>query len=155
LESTTWQRGEVYRTFVQRNRTSAAWLAEDHRDANRLITIGHEPTAITACANGQDARPVGALGAVVSAATTLMNTAQSPMLCQAVANHPTEDRATGEAGRLGIGRFIGIAGSFGVAELARRPLGIERILLPVALSRGGGAAPGDQAHGQYQRAPQP
>ncbi|MFZ2293793.1 MAG: aromatic acid/H+ symport family MFS transporter, partial [Polaromonas sp.] len=41
--------------------------------------------------------------------------------------------ATGVAWMLGIGRFGGIAGSFLVAELARRQLGFSTIFMVVAV----------------------
>jgi AAHS family 4-hydroxybenzoate transporter-like MFS transporter len=62
-----------------------------------------------------------------------MNTAQSSMPALAAAFYPTQGRATGVAWMLGIGRFGGIAGSFLVAELARRQLGFEAIFTIVAV----------------------
>jgi AAHS family 4-hydroxybenzoate transporter-like MFS transporter len=50
----------------------------------------------------------------------------------AAAFYPTQGRATGVAWMLGIGRFGGIAGSFLVAELARRQFGLGLIFTVVA-----------------------
>lgn len=108
------------------------WLM-DRFDADRLIAIGYALTAIAVYAIGQAVGQVGALVAVVFVAGTLMNTAQSSMPSLAAAYYPTKGRATGVAWMLGIGRFGGIAGSFLVAELARRQLGIESIFMLVAL----------------------
>ena len=47
--------------------------------------------------------------------------------------YPTQGRATGVAWMLGIGRFGGIAGSFLVAELARRHLDFASIFMIVAV----------------------
>jgi len=70
---------------------------------------------------------------VVFVAGALMNTAQSSMPALAAGFYPTQGRATGVAWMLGIGRFGGIAGSFLVAELARRHLGFEAIFSIVAV----------------------
>jgi len=71
--------------------------------------------------------------AAVFIAGTLMNTAQSSMPSLAAAFYPTKGRATGVAWMLGLGRFGGIAGSFLVAELARRQLGFGDIFGVVAV----------------------
>jgi AAHS family 4-hydroxybenzoate transporter-like MFS transporter len=65
---------------------------------------------------------------------TIMNTAQSSMPALAAAFYPTQGRATGVAWMLGIGRFGGIAGSFLVAELARRQLSFGQIFMVVAIA---------------------
>jgi len=70
---------------------------------------------------------------VVFVAGAIMNTAQSSMPALAANFYPTAGRATGVAWMLGIGRFGGIAGSFLVAELARRQLGFESIFAIVAV----------------------
>ena len=57
-----------------------------------------------------------------------MNTAQSSLPALAAGFYPTQGRATGVAWMLGLGRFGGIAGSFLVAELARRQYGVRRDL---------------------------
>jgi AAHS family 4-hydroxybenzoate transporter-like MFS transporter len=46
--------------------------------------------------------------------------------------YPTQGRATGVAWMLGIGRFGGIAGSFLVAELARRELAFSQVFSVIA-----------------------
>ncbi len=61
-----------------------------------------------------------------------MNTAQSSLPALAAAYYPTQGRATGVAWMLGIGRFGGIAGSFLVAELARRQLPFGQVFMVVA-----------------------
>ena len=70
---------------------------------------------------------------VVFVAGTLMNTAQSSLPALAAAFYPTQGRATGVAWMLGLGRFGGIAGSFLVAELARRQLSFSQIFTIVAI----------------------
>jgi AAHS family 4-hydroxybenzoate transporter-like MFS transporter len=62
-----------------------------------------------------------------------MNTAQSSLPALAAGFYPTQGRATGVAWMLGLGRFGGIAGSFLVAELARRQLSFSQIFLVVAI----------------------
>jgi AAHS family 4-hydroxybenzoate transporter-like MFS transporter len=83
---------------------------------------------------GQCAGNVGMLMLVVFVAGTLMNTAQSSMPALAAAFYPTQGRATGVAWMMGAGRFGGIAGSFLVAELARRQVGFSGIFAVVALA---------------------
>jgi MFS transporter, AAHS family, 4-hydroxybenzoate transporter len=63
-----------------------------------------------------------------------MNTAQSSMPALAAGFYPTQGRATGVSSMLGIGRFGGIVGSFLVAELTRRQLGIGAIFSVVAVA---------------------
>ena len=69
----------------------------------------------------------------VFVAGTLMNTAQSSMPALAAGFYPTQGRATGVSSMLGIGRFGGIAGSFLVAELARRQMSFAAIFIIVAI----------------------
>ncbi len=64
---------------------------------------------------------------------TLMNTAQSSLPALAAGYYPTQGRATGVGWMLGLGRFGGIAGSFLVAELARRNLAFSDIFTIVAI----------------------
>jgi AAHS family 4-hydroxybenzoate transporter-like MFS transporter len=64
---------------------------------------------------------------VVFLAGTLMNTSQSSLPALAAGFYPTQGRATGVAWMLGLGRFGGVAGSFLVAELARRQLTFSEI----------------------------
>jgi len=108
------------------------WLM-DRFNADRIIAIGYALTALAIYAIGQAAGNLGALVATVFIAGTLMNTAQSSLPALAAAYYPTKGRATGVAWMLGIGRFGGIAGSFLVAELARRQLGIGEIFLVLAV----------------------
>ena len=108
------------------------WLM-DRFNADRIVAIGYALTAVAIYAIGQAVGHVGALVVAVFVAGTLMNTAQSSMPALAAAFYPTKGRATGVAWMMGIGRFGGIAGSFLVAELARRQLGFGGIFLVVAL----------------------
>ena len=78
-------------------------------------------------------RGLGLLMAMVFVAGTVMNTAQSSLPALAAGFYPTQGRATGVAWMLGLGRFGGIAGSFLVAELARRELGFGGIFMVVAV----------------------
>ena len=73
------------------------------------------------------------LAAAVFFAGLLMNAAQSSMQALAAAYYPTAGRATGVAWTLGIGRFGGIAGSFLVAELARRHLPLPEVFILVGV----------------------
>ncbi|MES2263695.1 MAG: MFS transporter [Pseudomonadota bacterium] len=107
------------------------WLM-DRYNANRVIAIGYALTAVAIYAIGQAAGSVGLLTVVVFVAGTLMNTAQSSMPTLAAMYYPTACRASGVAWMLGIGRFGGIAGSFLVAELARRQMSFGQIFAVVA-----------------------
>jgi AAHS family 4-hydroxybenzoate transporter-like MFS transporter len=109
------------------------WLM-DRFNGNWIIGIGYGLTAVAIYAIGQAAGSVGALVVVVFVAGTLMNTAQSSMPALAAGFYPTQGRATGVAWMLGIGRFGGIAGSFLVAELARRQLDFATIFTIVAVA---------------------
>ena len=108
------------------------WLM-DRYNANKIIAVGYALTAVSIYAIGQCAGNLGALVVVVFVAGAIMNTAQSSMPALAAYFYPTAGRATGVAWMLGIGRFGGIAGSFLVAELARRQLGFESIFAIVAV----------------------
>jgi MFS transporter, AAHS family, 4-hydroxybenzoate transporter len=108
------------------------WLM-DRFNANRIIAVGYAATAVAVYAIGQTAGNLGMLVVVVFVAGTLMNTAQSSMPALAAGFYPTQGRATGVAWMLGIGRFGGIAGSFLVAELARRQLDLASIFTIVAI----------------------
>jgi AAHS family 4-hydroxybenzoate transporter-like MFS transporter len=107
------------------------WLM-DRFNANLVIAAGYALTAVSIYAIGQVAGNVGMLMLVVFVGGVLMNTAQSSMPALAAAFYPTQGRATGVAWMLGIGRFGGIAGSFLVAELARRQVGLGWIFTVVA-----------------------
>jgi len=109
------------------------WLM-DRFNGNRLIALGYLLTAASVFAIGQVAGlGLGLLVVVVFVAGTLMNTAQSSLPALAAGFYPTACRATGVSWMLGIGRFGGIAGSFLVAELTRRQLGIDAIFAVVAV----------------------
>lgn len=109
------------------------WLM-DRFNGNRLIAAGYCLTAIAVFAIGQSTgQGLGVLVLVVFVAGTLMNTAQSSLPALAAGFYPTAGRATGVSWMLGIGRFGGIAGSFLVAELSRRKLGIDAIFMIVAI----------------------
>ena len=108
------------------------WLV-DRYNANRIIAVGYALTAAAIYAIGQAAGSVGLLVLLVFVGGALMNTAQSSMPALAAGYYPTQGRATGAAWMLGIGCYGGIAGSFLVAELARRHLGFEAIFSIVAV----------------------
>ncbi|MEK0084623.1 MFS transporter [Benzoatithermus flavus] len=110
----------------------SGWLM-DRFNANVIIAIGFVLTAAAVYAIGQVAGSLGLLMFLVFAAGTIMNTSQSSLPALAAAFYPTEGRATGVAWMLGLGRFGGIAGSFLVAELARRQLGFSEIFAIVAV----------------------
>lgn len=112
----------------------SGWLM-DRFNANRIIAAGYALTALSVYAIGQTAGSgsVGLLMLLVFVAGALMNTSQSSLPALAAAFYPTQGRATGVAWMLGIGRFGGIAGSFLVAELTRRNLGLAGIFAAVAV----------------------
>jgi len=109
------------------------WLM-DRGNGNWIIAAGYALTAVAIYAIGQAAGNVGLLVLVVFAGGALMNTAQSSMPALAAGFYPTQGRATGVAWMLGIGRFGGIAGSFLIAELARRQLDFASIFAIVAVA---------------------
>jgi AAHS family 4-hydroxybenzoate transporter-like MFS transporter len=104
----------------------------DRFNGNLIIAVGFALTAVAVYAIGQTAGNVGLLTAVVLIGGILMNTAQSSLPALAAGFYPTQGRATGVGWMLGLGRFGGIAGSFLVAELARRQLGLGQIFAIVA-----------------------
>lgn len=106
----------------------------DRFNANRIIAVCYALTALSVWAIGQAVGNVGALVLVVFVAGVLMNTAQSSLPALAAAFYPTQGRGTGVAWMLGIGRFGGIAGSFLVAELARRHVTFAGIFATVAVA---------------------
>lgn len=108
------------------------WLM-DRFNGNKIIAAGFALTSVAVCAIGQVAGNVGLLVLVVFVAGTLMNTAQSSLPALAAGFYPTQGRATGVGWMLGLGRFGGIAGSFLVAELARRQLAFSDIFMIVAI----------------------
>jgi len=109
------------------------WLM-DRYNANLVIACGFAATALSIFAIGQVPRDVVFLGAVIFLAGITMNTAQSSLPALAAAYYPTRGRATGVAWMMGIGRFGGIAGSFLVAELARRQWGFTGTFAVVAMA---------------------
>ena len=108
------------------------WLM-DRFNANVIIAVGFALTAVAVYAIGQAAGNLALLVLVVFVAGTLMNTSQSSLPALAAGFYPTQGRATGVAWMLGLGRFGGIAGSFLVAELARRQLTFSQIFTIVAI----------------------
>ena len=106
----------------------------DRFNANRIIAACYALTAVSVYFIGQAVGNVGALVFIVFVAGVLMNTAQSSMPALAAAFYPTQGRGTGVAWMLGIGRFGGIAGSFLVAELARRHFTFAGIFATIAVA---------------------
>jgi AAHS family 4-hydroxybenzoate transporter-like MFS transporter len=108
------------------------WLM-DRFNANRIVAIGFALTAVAIYSIGHVGNTVGPLVIAVFVAGILMNMSQSSLPALAAAFYPTQGRATGVAWMMGIGRFGGIAGSFIVAELARRNLGFGFIFTVMAV----------------------
>ncbi|WP_118181206.1 MFS transporter [Paraburkholderia phosphatilytica] len=106
----------------------------DRFNPNRIIAACYALTAVSVYLIGQAVGNVGLLMLAVFAAGVLMNTAQSSLPALAAAFYPTQGRGTGVAWMLGIGRFGGIAGSFLVAELARRQFSFGGIFAVVAVA---------------------
>ncbi|MBB5408632.1 MULTISPECIES: MFS transporter [unclassified Paraburkholderia] len=111
-----------------------AGVLMDRFNANRVIAVCYALTAVSVYFIGQAAGNVGALVLIVFIAGVLMNTAQSSMPALAAAFYPTVGRGTGVAWMLGVGRFGGIAGSFLVAELARRHFSFGGIFATIAVA---------------------
>jgi AAHS family 4-hydroxybenzoate transporter-like MFS transporter len=109
-------------------------LLMDRFNPNRVIALCFSLSAVSIYAIGLSASSVGLLMTVVFIAGTLMNTAQSSLPALAAAFYPTQGRATGVAWMMGVGRFGGVAGSFLVAELARRQVGFEGIFAVIAVA---------------------
>jgi AAHS family 4-hydroxybenzoate transporter-like MFS transporter len=109
-------------------------LLMDRFNPNRVIALCFSLSAVSIYAIGLSAGSVGLLMSVVFIAGTLMNTAQSSLPALAAAFYPTQGRATGVAWMMGVGRFGGVAGSFLVAELARRQVGFESIFAIIAVA---------------------
>ncbi len=110
----------------------SGWLM-DRFNGNKVIAVSFVLTAVAIYAIGQVSGSLGLLMLVVFVAGTVMNTAQSSLPALAAAFYPTQGRATGVGWMLGLGRFGGIAGSFLVAELARRNLAFSEIFAVVAV----------------------
>jgi AAHS family 4-hydroxybenzoate transporter-like MFS transporter len=109
------------------------WLM-DRYNANAVIAVGFALTAASIYAIGQTSHNLGLLMGVVFVAGVVMNTAQSSLPALAATFYPTQGRATGVSWMMGVGRLGGIAGSFLVAELARRQFGFGGIFAVVALA---------------------
>ena len=109
------------------------WLMDRH-SANLVIAGGFAATAVCIFAIGQVPRDVLFLGSAVFLAGITMNMAQASLPALAAAYYPTRGRATGVAWMMGIGRIGGIAGSFLVAELARRAWGFTGTFAVIALA---------------------
>jgi AAHS family 4-hydroxybenzoate transporter-like MFS transporter len=109
------------------------WMM-DRFNPNRIIALCFSLSAVSIYAIGLSAGSVGLLMAVVFIAGTLMNTAQSSLPALAAAFYPTQGRATGVAWMMGVGRFGGVAGSYLVAELARRQVSFEGIFAVIAVA---------------------
>jgi AAHS family 4-hydroxybenzoate transporter-like MFS transporter len=109
------------------------WMM-DRYAPNLVIAFGFGATALCVFAIGQVPRDVVFLGSVIFLAGIVMNTAQSSLPALAASYYPTRGRATGVAWMMGIGRFGGIAGSFLVAELARRAFGFTGTFTVIALA---------------------
>ncbi|MDB5368543.1 MAG: major facilitator superfamily 1 [Roseomonas sp.] len=108
------------------------WLM-DRFNGNIIIAVGFALTSVAIYAVGLVAGQLSLLMVVVFVAGALMNTAQSSLPALAAEFYPTQGRATGVAWMLGLGRFGGIAGSFLVAELARREMTFGAIFTIVAI----------------------
>ena len=108
-------------------------LLMDRFNANIIVAAGYVLTAVSVYVIGLTIGNVGMLMLAVFTAGVIMNTAQSSMPALAAAFYPTRGRASGVSWMLGIGRFGGIAGSFLVAELARRKFGLSDVFLVVAI----------------------
>jgi len=109
------------------------WLM-DRVNGNIVVAVAFALTAVSVYSVGHAAGNVGMLVVLVFVAGTFMNTGQTCLPALAAAYYPTRGRATGVAWMMAIGRFGGIAGSFLVAELARRQMGFAGIFATVAVA---------------------
>jgi AAHS family 4-hydroxybenzoate transporter-like MFS transporter len=107
----------------------AGWLM-DRYNATLIVAFTYFLTALAVYLIGQTTGAMLILAVFV--AGVIMNTAQTSLPAIAAAFYPTRGRASGVSWMLGMGRFGGIAGSFLVAELARRQLALPDIFLVVA-----------------------
>ncbi|MBB4199247.1 aromatic acid/H+ symport family MFS transporter [Rhodoblastus sphagnicola] len=114
---------------------ASGWLM-DRFNANYTVAFCYLLTSILVYCIGQSIGSVGGLALVVFLAGTAMNTAQVSMPTLAASFYPTRGRATGVSWMLGVGRFGGIAGTFMVAELARRQFGFSEIFAVAAVPAG-------------------
>ncbi|GAB2891169.1 aromatic acid/H+ symport family MFS transporter [Paraburkholderia jirisanensis] len=106
----------------------------DRFEANRVVALCYGLGALGVYAIGQALGNFGLLVVAIFVTGVLMNTAQASMPVLAATFYPTEGRGTGVAWMLGVGRFGGIAGSFLVAELARRQISLTGIFSVVAVA---------------------
>jgi MFS transporter, AAHS family, 4-hydroxybenzoate transporter len=102
----------------------------DRYNATLIVALTYFLTALAVYLIGQTTGAMLILAVFV--AGVIMNTAQTSLPAIAAAFYPTRGRASGVSWMLGMGRFGGIAGSFLVAELARRQLALPDIFLVVA-----------------------
>lgn len=110
----------------------SGWLM-DRFNPNWVVAVCFALTAVAIYAIGLTAGTIGLLTVVVLVAGTIMNTAQSSLPSLAAGFYPTHGRATGVAWMMALGRFGGIAGSFLVAELARRQMSFGGIFAVMAV----------------------
>ena len=106
----------------------------DRFNANVIIAVGFALTAVAVYAIGQVAGTLALLVLVVFAAGTMMNTSQSSL--PALAARLLSDARARDGRGLDAGtgaEYGGIAGSFLVAELARRQLAFSEIFTIVAV----------------------
>ncbi|AQH04102.1 4-hydroxybenzoate transporter (plasmid) [Burkholderia sp. KK1] len=106
----------------------------DRFNPNGVVAAAYALGAVSVYAIGQAVGNVGLLVCAVFVAGVLVNTAQASMPSLAAAFYPTSGRGTGVAWMLGVGRFGGIAGSFLVAELSRKHMGLSGIFTVVAMA---------------------
>ncbi len=110
----------------------SGWLM-DRYNANWIVAIIYALTAIFIYSIGQSIGSLGFLMASVFGAGIMFNTAQCSMPSLAASFYPTKGRATGVAWMLAIGRFGAIAGTFLVAELVRRKMGLSDLFMIIAI----------------------
>jgi len=110
----------------------SGWLM-DRFNHDRIVAAGFLCTAVFVFAIGQTHGQLAALVACVALAGLMANTSQASLPGLAACYYPTLGRATGVAWMMGIGRFGGIAGSFLIAELARRQFTFEEMFTVLAV----------------------
>ena len=110
----------------------SGWLM-DRFNHDRIVAVGFLCTAVFVFAIGRTHGQLAALVACVMLAGLMANTSQASLPGLAACYYPTLGRATGVAWMMGIGRFGGIAGSFLVAELARRQFTFEEMFMVLAV----------------------
>jgi AAHS family 4-hydroxybenzoate transporter-like MFS transporter len=120
-------RSVAYRPYF----LAGSWIASAPR--NLTVAICFALTALGVWSIGQTGSHVALLASLVLIAGVLLNTAQTSLPSLAAAFYPTQGRATGVAWMMALGRFGGIAGSFIVAELARRNLSLTQIFTGMAV----------------------